>query len=241
MRKDDPQFKMFWAEQIPVAKIPVAGHDNVFSEVKVVVGDYPYNLPFKPPTPPRFDYAADPRSQAAIYVIQLPKKGASVKLPPMLTATANRAIYVYIADDENNARIKIQPASVVAEQDQQGATAAAATSGDGSNGGSLRFRQGIQIAPDVEAVITNDGSGENIGVLVICGEPLAEPTQNYGPFVGANMADIEKAFADYRRTQFGGWPWGSPDNTHPRDMPRMAIHKKGAPVEYPPGYEPSKK
>jgi hypothetical protein len=40
-------------------------------------------------------------------------------------------------------------------------------------------------------------------------------------------AEIQQAFADYRRTEFGGWPWGARDPVHPRDKARFALHTDG--------------
>jgi hypothetical protein len=40
-------------------------------------------------------------------------------------------------------------------------------------------------------------------------------------------AEIHQAFADYRRTEFGGWPWGRSDPVHPRDKGRFALHANG--------------
>jgi hypothetical protein len=39
--------------------------------------------------------------------------------------------------------------------------------------------------------------------------------------------EIERAFLDYRRTGFGGWPWPSDDPVHPREEPRFARHADG--------------
>jgi len=41
------------------------------------------------------------------------------------------------------------------------------------------------------------------------------------------QAEIHQAFADYRRTEFGGWPWGTSDPVHPRDKGRFAQHAGG--------------
>jgi hypothetical protein len=49
----------------------------------------------------------------------------------------------------------------------------------------------------------------------------------YGPFVMNTQAEIQQAFADYRRTEFGGWPWGASDPVHPREKGRFALHPDG--------------
>ena len=49
----------------------------------------------------------------------------------------------------------------------------------------------------------------------------------HGPFVMNTRAEIVQAFEDYRRTEFGGWPWPSPDPNHGPDAGRFAIHADG--------------
>jgi hypothetical protein len=41
------------------------------------------------------------------------------------------------------------------------------------------------------------------------------------------QAEIHQDFEDYRRTEFGGWPWGASDPVHPRDTGRFARHADG--------------
>jgi hypothetical protein len=70
-------------------------------------------------------------------------------------------------------------------------------------------------------------------ILVLQGRPIAEPVAQYGPFVMNTRAEIEQAFADYRRTAFGGWPWDRPDPVHPVAQGRFARRPDGS-VEEPP-------
>jgi redox-sensitive bicupin YhaK (pirin superfamily) len=60
--------------------------------------------------------------------------------------------------------------------------------------------------------------------LVLQARPIGEPVVQYGPFVMNDRAGIEQAFADYRETGFGGWPWPVDDPVHPRDVGRFARH-----------------
>ena len=70
-------------------------------------------------------------------------------------------------------------------------------------------------------------------VLLLQGRPIGEPVAQYGPFVMNTRAEIEQAFADYRRTEFGGWPWDRPDPVHAVTQGRFARRPDGV-VETPP-------
>lgn len=63
--------------------------------------------------------------------------------------------------------------------------------------------------------------------VVLQGRPIGEPVAQYGPFVMNDEAGIEQAFADYRETGFGGWPWPTDDPVHGRDAGRFAKHADG--------------
>jgi redox-sensitive bicupin YhaK (pirin superfamily) len=79
-------------------------------------------------------------------------------------------------------------------------------------------------ATDDCALVNGDTESE---LLVLQGRPIDEPVAQYGPFVMNTQAEIHQAFSDYRRTEFGGWPWGANDPVHPRDKGRFARHADG--------------
>ena len=66
-----------------------------------------------------------------------------------------------------------------------------------------------------------------VEVLLMQGRPIGESVAQYGPFVMNTRAELETAFHDYRRTQFGGWPYDANDPVHPRDRGRFAQHADG--------------
>ena len=72
-----------------------------------------------------------------------------------------------------------------------------------------------------------------VEILVLQGRPIAEPVAQYGPFVMNSRAELEQAFADYRRTQFGGWPFAQNEPVHPRQRGRFARHADGRVEEAP--------
>ena len=85
----------------------------------------------------------------------------------------------------------------------------------------------LDAGQDVELV-----NGERAAeCLLLQGRPIGEPVAQYGPFVMNTEAELREAFADYRRTQFGGWPWPKSDPVHGPDARRFARHADGRVVE----------
>jgi len=86
----------------------------------------------------------------------------------------------------------------------------------------------IELMPDMEIIVENGGS--EAFFLLLQGIPIAEPVVQYGPFVMNTQAEIHQAFSDYRRTQFGGWPWSRYDQVHPREKGHFAKYANGKEV-----------
>jgi redox-sensitive bicupin YhaK (pirin superfamily) len=63
--------------------------------------------------------------------------------------------------------------------------------------------------------------------LLLQGRPIQEPVVQYGPFVMNSQAEIQQAMDDYRKTQFGGWPWSRPDQVHGHERGRFARYSNG--------------
>ena len=93
------------------------------------------------------------------------------------------------------------------------------------DGREVTVNKGVRLRPDVEVVLEN--GAEEGELLLLQGRPIGEPVVQYGPFVMNTEEEIRQAFADYRRTQFGGWPWPSDAPVHPREEGRFARHADG--------------
>jgi redox-sensitive bicupin YhaK (pirin superfamily) len=84
---------------------------------------------------------------------------------------------------------------------------------------------GVLLRADTEMSITAGAPGTE--ALMVQARPIGEPVAQHGPFVMNDRAGIEQAFADYRATEFGGWPWPSDDPVHPRESGRFARDPAG--------------
>lgn len=65
-------------------------------------------------------------------------------------------------------------------------------------------------------------------LLLLQGRPIGEPVVQYGPFVMNTEREIHQTYADFRKNQFGGWPWPVSDPVHPRERGRFARYADGS-------------
>ena len=189
----EPQYKMLWHENIPIAKLG----DDV--KVKVILGEYNgvKSIDALP-----YSWAKDPNHHVGVALVDLPPN-ATYTLQPV-SDTMNRFVFFY----DGKGIVQIDEYTL-----QQSYIA--------------------DLAGGEEIVIKNNE--ERAKLLILEGEPINEPVAAYGPFVMNSKEELDQAFADYRKTQFGGWPWGHEeiDVVHPKDAGRFASYNFGKELDEP--------
>jgi redox-sensitive bicupin YhaK (pirin superfamily) len=93
------------------------------------------------------------------------------------------------------------------------------------NGKSIEKNQGIHF--DQGSAVEIKASGE-LRLLLLQGSPIGEAVVQQGPFVTNSPEEMQKAFENYRLTQFGGWPWRHADPVHQASEGRFALYPDGS-------------
>lgn len=93
------------------------------------------------------------------------------------------------------------------------------------DGQEIREHLAIELKSDASAQLKNGSRLSHL--LLLQGKPINEPVVQYGPFVGNTREDIQQAYSEYQKTQFGGWPWPTYENVHPREKGRFAKYPDG--------------
>jgi redox-sensitive bicupin YhaK (pirin superfamily) len=171
----EPNFTMFWKEEIPVVKN--VDDQGKHISVEVIAGEYEGTTS---PSPPPDSWAADNESHVAIWLVEM-EEGATWTLPAHTTGLS-RMLYFY-----------------------EGETIEAA-------GQSIQVSHGLQLKSG-EALALK-AKGKSASLLLLQGKPIAEPVAHHGPFVMNTREELQQAFTDYQRDQFGGWPWERNDQVH---------------------------
>jgi len=83
----------------------------------------------------------------------------------------------------------------------------------------------IELKADVDVELK--AGTEPVSILMLQGKPIGEPVMQYGPFVMNTKQEINEAFEDYHKTQFGGWPWPKYDQVHAKEKTRFAKYADG--------------
>ena len=200
-----PHFTMFWNENIPrLVQQDAAGRKTT---VTVVAGALPQAA--APLAPPPESWASQPESDVAIWTLHL-EPGAEWTLPAALGAQnaeddkGTQRMLYFFVGDS----LRVGPQEV----DRHAA---------------------LHVRADQDWLLTNTGTTA-AECLVLQGKPIAEPVAQYGPFVMNTQAEIMQAMNDYRRTQFGGWPWPAQDPVHGA-VPRRFARYPGQTDEEVPG------
>jgi len=141
----------------------------------------------------KYSWANNPENDVAVWHIVLKPK-SKFTIPPARVSSVNRAIYLIEGNSLN----------VVGDKE-------------------YKEKIGLKLDPEVEVVITNESSNENTEVLFLQGKPIGEPVVQHGPFVMNTREEIQKAFSDYQKTQFGGWPFDEDAVIYPREKGRFAF------------------
>ncbi len=92
----------------------------------------------------------------------------------------------------------------------------------------IKNYQSIDLLSEEPIIVEN--SNEPAYLLMLQGKPINEPVVQHGPFVMNTPEEIYQAFADYRNTQFGGWPWNRHDYVHDRNLSRFAKYADGSEI-----------
>lgn len=189
-------------------KVPVVKKEGARGTAKatIVAGKFD-NV--EPLAPPKNSYAADPESDVAIWLLEL-EPHAAIKVPPKHYAETVRRFYVHDANSmDHDEAIKV------------------------NIGGTWVSGQEYIDQEDLESIKVTNGPKAS-RVLILQGKPINEPIVYKGPFVMNTEQELQQAFDDYRRTQFGGWQWDSQQPVYPRETPRFAQHGDGK-KQYPGG------
>ena len=143
--------------------------------------------------------------------------------PPHSWAASEEAdVAIWSIAMEAGAQWTVPPA-----RDARTARALHLFSGAGLRAAGRTIEGASAIAVHADQPVTLEAVDGPVEILLLQGRPIGEPVAQYGPFVMNTEQELQQAFADYRRTQYGGWPWPENAPVHGRNEGRFARHADG--------------
>lgn len=193
----EPHFTMFWSEAIP--RLAAGDTQGARTEVALIAGRLP---------------VAAGRADAV---------EALAPPPDSWAARADADVAIWTLKMAPGARWTLPPATGEGTRRMlyffKGAVAQV-------GGERVQGPAAVELRANLAVELAN-GDADSSEFLVLQGRPIAEPVVQYGPFVMNTQAEISQTLADYRRTQFGGWPWPDTAPVHAREAARFARHPDG--------------
>ncbi|MEO9885414.1 MAG: pirin family protein [Balneola sp.] len=98
-----------------------------------------------------------------------------------------------------------------------------------AEGKEVAVNQLVKVVSGQSLTITNGNKESEF--LILQGKPINEPVASRGPFVMNNEEELNQGFAEYRKTQFGGWPWSETEQVFDRTKGRFAKYADGTTEE----------
>ena len=198
----EPHFTMFWAEDIP-HRFFESG-DGAVTEVAVIAG--------------RLE---GPRSTTGPDAVDVAEPLAPP--PDSWAAQAEADVAIWTLRMAPGARWKLPPAVNAAARRKLYFFVGSSVSVAGE---AITRHAAIELRAASAVEIVNSGP-DAAEFLLLQGRPIGEPVAQYGPFVMNSEAELRQAFDDYRRTEFGGWPWPDHAPVHGPERVRFARHADG--------------
>ena len=198
----EPHFTMLWAEDIP-HRFFESG-DGAVTEVAVIAGRL---------EGPRS--TSDPDAGGVTEPLAPP--------PDSWASQAEADVAIWTLRMEPGARWKLPSSANAASRRKlyffQGHSVSVA-------GETITQHAAIELRATSAVELINNGP-DVAEFLMLQGRPIGEPVAQYGPFVMNTEAELKQAFDDYRRTEFGGWPWPDHGPVHGPERVRFARHADG--------------
>jgi redox-sensitive bicupin YhaK (pirin superfamily) len=179
----------------------VAGEDSSLTTIATNADHPSTSLPPPPPPPPN-SWANDPDHDVVILYVTM-EPGSRLVLPKAKNAKVNRSLF-YVEGDAGV--VKVDGTSIESRVVL-----------------TLDPKRSVTLDYDTAAEPTSTNKPSVAEFLLLQGQPIQEPVAQHGPFVMNTQSEIQQAFSDYAKTQFGGWPWPRDDMVFPSTKGRFAL------------------